>query len=315
MRLTRDNNEQHPRLQEEEPHSSLFWKYSHWEAHWKQVLFCFSRYSLKSINQYKHNQGRTGRDAHSSLHGDGDRVLPSGTGSCRHRCHHPPVERGTSAPGNDGAVVTSSTWCQRSRAGGQVGGGPAPAALWRPVGELPAGGALWAEAVLARGGAVPEGPPGSPGAGSDPDLLVPVRHWYHPGLHRGPVLDGSASEGHRGHRRAPGGDGRPAEPDCPRGVHTQPRKAGADHSGPGAPSPQVAPPQPASSRLAVLRVAGLVSAGAGGQRSAVRLQETKMSDLPVLPGGARVPRLPLISRHHQQGRHRRIWSHLLEFQT
>lgn len=175
------------------------------------------------------------------------------------------MERGTGPPGHVGAGVTSSIWRERSG----VGGGSAPAALGWTLGELPAGGALRAEAVLARGRSVPERPEGSPGARFDSDLSVPVRHRHRSGVHRGPLLDGYTSERCDSYRWTPGGDIRAAELDCTKRVHPQPWKTGDGGPKSWDQQQQVPSPQPAPGRLPLLRMVGFVFTGAGRRRSAV----------------------------------------------
>lgn len=173
----------------------------------------------------KRHQARTPYDAHPRLHGDGDCLCPSGTGPCFHCRHHSSVERGTGTPGHGSPGFASSIRSEKPRDGGSswVGGGPAVAPLWRTLGELPAGGALGAEAVLACGRSVSERSEGPSSTRLSPHFFVPLRHRYCTRMHWSPLLDGYTPERGGSYRWSPGGDVRVAQLDSTRRVHPQPR--------------------------------------------------------------------------------------------
>lgn len=210
------NNKQHPCQEEEQPPCPLFvflWTQALVRRRWKQMS-CVS-WEFPGVNA---------DDAHSSLHGDGDCLCPAWTGPRLHRSYHPSVERGAGTFRYAGAGVTSSLWSQRSRDGVEVSRDSAPVALRWTLGELLAGGAFRAKAVLASSRSIPERPTGSPGTRFDPDLIVPLRHRDYSGFYRSPLLDRSPSERCDCYGWTPGGHGRADESDSPRGVHPQPSK-------------------------------------------------------------------------------------------
>lgn len=148
------------------------------------------------------------------------------------------------------------------------------------MGELPAGGRVRAEAVLAGDRVLPEGPTGETGSGPGAELPLHVWRGHRAGQCGRTLLDRSSPEKHSGSWGLVGCLSRPAQSDGPGGLHPQSGVAGA--GGQGAWGSQAAPPPPPPRRVALLWLVGGVRSDAGGERSASELQTATVPILPLL---------------------------------